>query len=610
MTRKSTMRDLALGPRGASNRKRKPGRVAGLAAVLVVLACFGASSASAAVMTVCPSGCRYTQIAPAVAAASSGDTVDVAGGRYHGGFTIDKNLTLRGAGAEKTTIRGGGPVITVGMDGATTEPTVAIRGVTITGGATRSSFGQTNIALGGGVWVPPAANGATGATLTINGSLIMGNTAAPTTTFETGQLCGPSVHCQHAQAGGAGIDSWGKVTVDHTTVRDNQAGGGVTSETDGGGIFSHQGALTVENSVVTGNRVIATPPNGFLAEGAGIMFNPFLNAFLFGPGACIPPAPGCTLVIRNSVVSHNSASLVATFPSFAGGVAIQTDAIAGGIHVGDGIPTTVQNTAIKDNSATATDPQGEPIAIDAGMIVNNSPLVMQNTLIDGNRTTTTSATSADVGPSGNTIELDDGGTISNTTIQGNISRSVSPAGAASTTGALAVLNFSGNPQLVTLQNSVIRGNITESTSATGSATVLGAAVLNNSLLLMRNVKVSHNVGRAEGPTGAAHGGGIWNGVDLSGPPVELTLENTSITKNVLEGSPGISLQGGGLFTTSPVTLTDTVIERNRPDQCVGCSLPPPTATTASHDTQLEATGRQRARMRQTNDVVQDRNHPR
>jgi nitrous oxidase accessory protein NosD len=84
---------------------------------LVALGWFGASSASAATLTVCPSGCPYTQIAPAVAAASSGDTVDVAGGTYHGGFTIDKNLTLSGAGAEETTIRGGGPVITVGTDG-------------------------------------------------------------------------------------------------------------------------------------------------------------------------------------------------------------------------------------------------------------------------------------------------------------------------------------------------------------------------------------------------------------------------------------------------------------------------------------------------------------
>ena len=35
-------------------------------------------------------------------------------------------------------------------------------------------------------------------------------------------------------------------------------------------------------------------------------------------------------------------------------------------------------------------------------------------------------------------------------------------------------------------------------------------------------------------------------------------------------APGITIQGGGLFTTVPVTLKDTVIAQNIPDQCFGC----------------------------------------
>src|ERR1019366_7389941 len=102
---------------------------------------------------------------------------------------------------------------------------------------------------------------------------------------------------------------------------------------------------------------------------------------------------------------------------------------------------------------------------------------------------------------------------------------------------------------------------------TGSATALGGGVWNNGLLLMRNVQVGNNVARAEGPSGTAQGGGIWNGVDIAGPTVELTLENTSINHNVVDGSVGITLQGGGLFTTSPVTLIHTTIALNIPDQC-------------------------------------------
>jgi hypothetical protein len=239
--------------------------------------------------------------------------------------------------------------------------------------------------------------------------------------------------------------------------------------------------------------------------------------------------------------------------------------------VGDDSPTTVQNATIDGNSATATDAQGEPSAIDAGMIVGDSPLTMRNVNIDGNRTSTTSATTADVGSNGNVIELDGPGTISDTNIDDNFATSTSPNGAAATNGGLAVLNFTGDPKLVTVENSVISGNITQAHSSTGSASVQGGGVFNNSLLLMRNVQITNNTGQVDAPTGVAQGAGIWNGVDDSGPPVQLTLEDGNVTLNMLTGTPGITLQGGGLFTTSPVTLTNTTIERNRPDQCVGCS---------------------------------------
>jgi hypothetical protein len=39
---------------------------------------------------------------------------------------------------------------------------------------------------------------------------------------------------------------------------------------------------------------------------------------------------------------------------------------------------------------------------------------------------------------------------------------------------------------------------------------------------------------------------------------------------VLSGLPGAVLQGGGLYTEVPVTLQQTRIEDNIPDQCVGC----------------------------------------
>src|SRR5919201_100111 len=88
--------------------------IALLCMALLALESVGAGGAAAATLTVCPSGCTFSQIAPAIAAASPGDTIQVAPGTYNGGFIIDKNLSLIGAGARATSIKGGGPIITIG----------------------------------------------------------------------------------------------------------------------------------------------------------------------------------------------------------------------------------------------------------------------------------------------------------------------------------------------------------------------------------------------------------------------------------------------------------------------------------------------------------------
>jgi hypothetical protein len=126
------------------------------------------------------------------------------------------------------------------------------------------------------------------------------------------------------------------------------------------------------------------------------------------------------------------------------------------------------------------------------------------------------------------------------------------------------------PTLVTVQNTVISGNTANASSTSGSASVHGAGIYNNSLLELRNVQVSNNAGNATAPSGSAQGGGIWNGVELTGPPVSLTLKNTSVTRNSLTGGSGVTVQGGGLFTSEPVTLTNSQTARNLPDQCFGC----------------------------------------
>ena len=523
----------------------------------------GATSAAASTLRVCPHGCAYSQVADAVAAAHDGDSVNIAVGTYRGGFAIAKSLTVNGAGAGQTTIGGGGPVITVGTLDGSHEPTVTIRDVTITGGVTHSAFGATSEALGGGVYVPEAAEGAAPTTLTITGSAITGNTAAPTSDVvsPSGASCGPIGNCPFAHAGGGGIDSWGHLTVRYTLVAGNEASGPLTSDADGGGIYSQDGTLTVDHTVVTGNRALAGTPDGRFAEGAGIMVDNFFS----DPGTCVSPRPACQFDIRDSVVNGNVSRLTSTLALFSSDGTFVLLANGGGIHVGDNIPSTVERTTIDDNAAISSDLQGEASSIDGGFLIGMSPLTMRDSHVDRNLTATTAQTVADVAPVGDALEVDGSGTIVDTSVDGNVATTFSPGGVASTTGGLGVFDT----DLLTVTNSTISENLTLARSDTGSADVLGGGVFNNTLLSMDHVLVGRNTARAAGPDGTAQGGGIWNGDLVTGPPV-LTLENSSVVGNALEAATGIRRQGGGLFTTFPVIRVNTLIAGNRPDQCVGC----------------------------------------
>jgi len=546
-----------------------------LVPMVMTLLWAGAGAVSAATLTVCPSGCQYSQIGPAVAAASDGDTIQVGPGTYPGGITIDTSMKLAGAGAGSTIIRGGDHVLTVGTLGASSEPVVSISGVTITGGLARSSpisepiFGVKGLwAGGGGVEIPPQtvpkkATPTNGATVTISDSVITGNIADPTTTVPSGIHCPggfPASQCPFAAAVGGGIESWGNLTLVNTTVSGNTAGSeadlpAICSDCDGAGILSEHGSLTMTGTTVSGNQAVATAPNGRFAEGGGV----YVGLDFGGSDA---------LTASNSTVSRNSASLITDLPSFASGKLIDLGANGGGIHVGDGVPATVDSTAMTHNSVTTKGLRGEPLGIDPAMLVGNSPLTMSNSVVSGNTLSVTVATTADIGPAGSTLELDGGGTISNTRVIDNTSTVVSQSHIAGNAGAgLAVFNS----QPVTVRGGVISNNTSIARTTTGSATVQAVGILNNGLLELDGVQVSDNAGTATGPTGTAQGGGIWNGMLFPAPQVQLTLDHTTVTRNSLGGGPGITVQGAGLFTAFPVTLAQSVIAGNTPDQCFGCT---------------------------------------
>jgi hypothetical protein len=497
-------------------------------------------------------GC-YATIDAAVGAAANGDTIEVSAGTFTGGATITKSLRVIGAGQGRTFIRGGKPVLTIGdvHAAASDEPTVAMEQLTVTGG---TAAGDGVVMSGGGILIPRAADGATGATVSLSHVTVTRNHADATGTSPSpsGAPC-PGGDCPFALSRGGGIANFGTLSLDDSLVSDNGVAG-VASDVNGGGIYSDGGPLTLTHTVVSGNHAIASIPNGRFAEGGGVFVN------------------SGSLTIKDSLISANNASLTTMLPVFAGDELIEMVANGAGVHVGNDVYTLVDHTVITRNVLSATDPVGEPIAFDAGMIIGASKLVMTDTIISRNTVTVNVKTSEHVGASGTAFEADGAATISRVKIVDNPVLVTSPHGIAGATSGFSVFDGDGLPDRVVMSDSVISGNTAKAVSAHGSAEIQGTGILNTSLLELRSVVVSDNTGRAVAPHTTAHGGGIWNGEFLSGPLVEMVLRDSLITRNSLSASDPRSVQGAGVYTTAPVTRDHTVIAGNTPDQCVGCDL--------------------------------------
>ena len=532
----------------------------------------GAHPAAAATLCVAKTGGCYRTIQAALRAAHAGDTIAIGRGTFRGGLHITASVRLVGRGPGRTVIRGGRSVITIGRFGATREPTVSIAGVTVTGGLTHTSpesipfTGAANVfAAGGGIEIPPNADFSGGATVTITHSMISDNRVAPLVRLPLGPECDTG-RCPFAGAFGAGIDSWGTLTLRHTTVARNTARG-VASDADGGGIASHLGALVLQDSAVRDNRAIAPIPLGRFAEGGGIYVE------------------GGSLRLSGAAVTGNAARMANDLPAFADdGSLIDMNANSGGVHVAAGPPVHVDHATISRNTVVAVAPKAEPCAFDSAMLVDDSPVVMHDTVIAHNRLVDVVLTLADVGPCGSVFDSDGGtGVLSHIRVAGNTSTVRSSHGAAAVAGAFSVLGSSRHAfRRVTLSDSTIAGNMAIARSGSGSASGFGGGVISNALLTLERVSVVGNRVQASAPTGTEQGGGIWSGVLLTGPPVQLDLLDSIVARNVLVRLPGIARAGGGLFTTAPHRISGTTFSGNDPDACSGCSVQATTADPPPH----------------------------
>ncbi|MDQ2829782.1 MAG: hypothetical protein M3Y74_12125 [Chloroflexota bacterium] len=238
--------------------------------VMVVVAVMGAlpsraSTALAATLTVCPSGCSYTVIQDAVNAAMDGDTVQVGAGTYTQTVTISTSLTLVGAGAGQTIIDGNNytqhaPLVAI----TGTAGQVTLSGLTLQHGlgggllnngqagleAARvvSSAIVANVNFRGGIGNGGGIDNEGGA-LTVISSTVAGNTAA---------------------SNGGGLENGGaaRLALVASTVSGNTAPSGVGGGIDDGGL-NGSGLVTLTDSTVYSNT--AADGGGLSIGGVGTL---------------------------------------------------------------------------------------------------------------------------------------------------------------------------------------------------------------------------------------------------------------------------------------------------------------------------------------------------
>jgi hypothetical protein len=460
----------------------------------------------------------------ALTAAQDGDTITIAAGTFAGGVTIDKSVAIKGAGSRATTIKGGGPVLTIFRATAPEKLSVSIDGVTITGGVNNSQP-DSAVTFGGGIWIPtsqlpdPPFNG-TGATVAITNSVITGNIVRSDAAIPGDVFCGP-LPCGFNSGGG--IDNGGVLTLTNVRVTNNVAGSTAGSPTlasgaFAGGIFSRFAAtLAIRNSVISGNHAIATAPNGQVASTGGIGSDGALS-------------------IESSAITDNTAELSGNLGSI-----VEQTALAGGLHVSGEAPhptVTVRNTLISGNRATAIGSSVDQVVVAfAGGVLAEAPLLMERTAVRGNEVRAT-ATTADAVADGGGIEVDAAVTIRDSLVMQNAVIAQAAHGALALGGGIA------DAGSLTLERTLVQGN---RVSATGTTSPL-----------------------VFGVDSGAFGGGIWVG-SFGGPDTpQLATTDTAIIANRASASPTFKSLGGGLFTDVPVSLTRTLIAANSPDQCFGC----------------------------------------
>ena len=472
-------------------------------------------------------------IAGAIAKAGfvDGDTINLSTGTFAGNQLIQaKTANIVGPTTGTATINGAATSYAIGVNIGNGK-TLTLSNVTLTngksanGGALTISTGQvvannvviqnsTGTGTSGGAFVN------TGTSLTMNGGAVNGNTGpVGGGVYSTGTLTtnGTSFTSNTSSFGG-GVAAAGTINLTNSTFTSN------TASNQGGAIFNNTGVLTLSGTSLLANTSVA--------------------------GGGIYQQAGTTNVTNGSSITSNKA----------------TTSHGGGIFQAAGTTSVTTSSQVSSNNAGN---QGGGIYSAAGTVTTNGANVNGNSAaILGGGVTVVSGTANLTGGSltGNTSlnggALYNGGT---TTVDGTTLSSNTANGGTTANGGNGGAVY--NAAALTVKNATFNGNkVVLSTAAAPGVTGYGGAIVSTSLaasatptLAFTNTTINgDNAGTPVSGGNANAGGAIaaLGNIGAGGAATAITANGLTLSKNV-------AAAGGGIFSTGPVTLTNSTVSQNK-----------------------------------------------
>ena len=194
------------------------------------------------------------------------------------------------------------------------------------------------------------------------------------------------------------------------------------------------------------------------------------------------------------------------------------------MFLSDGSTATIRNSTLDSNAVVVDTPLGQAFGADAALCAcGDVPLTIRTRRIDSNTLTVNTLSSDANGPAAGSVrgrrERDD----HRHPDRWQHDDRHRPDQGRGRVGAVGF--FFGGTVTPTLTDSQVIDNRSIANAPEGAATVQGAGITNNGPLVLSDDRVSGNTGSANGQSGFAQGGGIWNGLLFGGP----TLRSPSRT---------------------------------------------------------------------------------